>query len=80
MGPIQLLFAKLLGERQAQEPMPQDPRNVDRREPESYSDFVRLFGQPPVSRTPPVMPFRDREQAGPSPPVGRLEMAYRRQK
>jgi hypothetical protein len=60
--------------------IPPDPRNVDRREPESYSDFVRLFSQPPVRRDIPEMPFRDREQAGPSPPVGRLEMAYRRQK
>lgn len=57
-----------------------DPRNVDRREPESYSDFVRLFGHPPVSRVTPEMPFRDRMQEGPSPPVGRLEMAYRSQK
>ncbi len=80
MGPIQLLFAKLLAEKQAQDTLAPDPRNMDRREPESQSDFSRLFGQPPASRTPPVMPFRDRMQEGPSPPVGRLEMAYRSQK
>lgn len=77
MGPIQALFAKFLAEQQGLAP---DPRNVDRREPESYSDFVRLFSQPPVNRTPPAMSFRDRMQDGPSPPVGRLEMAFRGQK
>lgn len=77
MGPIQLLFSKMLGEQQT---IPPDPRNVDRREPQSLEDFVRLFSQPPVNRNPQGGPFRDPMQAGPEPPRGRLETAYRSQK
>ena len=67
MGPLQQLFAQLMAQ---QETVGRDPRNVDTREPQSYSDFVRLFGQPPASAQP-NMPYREAQQAGPAPPTGK---------
>ena len=73
MGPIQALFAQLMAQRQ-RETLAPDPRNVDSRSPESYSDFVRLFSQP-AQYPQPAMPFRMPEQAGPEPPVNRARIS-----
>lgn len=79
MGPLQMLFAKLLADR-AQGDMPADPRARGMQSPPFYSDYNAFYRQP-VDRTGVgPMPFRMPDQAGPEPPVGRLEMAYRSMK
>lgn len=82
MGPLQAMFAQLLARRQQEEQMAPDPRFRGREFPPFYAppSDVSAFYQSPVDRSaPPILPFRDQEQAGPAPPVGRVETAYRRQ-
>ena len=80
MGPIQLLFEQMLARKQ-QEQMAPDPRLRGREFPPPYASpqDVSAFYRSDVDRSaPPVMPFRGQEQAGPAPPVGRLETMARR--
>jgi hypothetical protein len=81
-GPIQLLFEQMLARKQ-QEEMAPDPRLRGREFPPPYappSDVSAFYGSDVNRSAPPVMPFREQEQAGPAPPLGRLEMAFRGQR
>lgn len=64
------------------ESMPADPRMRGTEFPPFYSesDYPSFYRSDVNRGAPPVLPFREEMQAGPAPPLGRLEMAYRSQR